>query len=305
MQVEYERGGIPLLTRTNYNRWKRDMEAILDSRDCLTIVNGKEPKPVSGVNGHTPTDVRNWERSEAVARTIIGRALDEEHWTYVRGGTTATEWWTILKKTMEKKAETDAVTASQAFHAYSWQPGQNMTAFIAGIKVLWENLQDLNVQMAETTVVGKILQSLPPSYQPFKQSWKLLQPTNRTLENLQSALLEAETDIEETGNNMTDPGEAFLSKGKFQRKQGNWNSRKKTRTQDDQDSQDLKQKDKECWHCGKRGRLKADCRKRQSGKESKKEGRRSNLKKSICSRDLHTKGIRMDWRLRGLRSYNR
>lgn len=286
--MEFERSGIPLLTKTNYSRWKDDMEAILDSRDCLRIIKGTHVKPIAGINGKTDADVRTWERLDAVARSLITIALDNEHYTYVRGSSTSKEWWDALRKAKEKKAETDALLANQAFNNYQWQPGQSVTSFIAEIKVLRGNLEELKVTMDETSIVSKVLQCLPSRFRAFKMSWKLLSSSNRTFANLESALLEAEADMEEDDNNAPGTGEAFLSnRNRFPRKQGNRNrgGRSQNTTQavkgtgkSRQVSSSSSSQDRECWFCGQRGHIKSECKKRirDQGNQWKKEDTRAS-----------------------------
>lgn len=114
--MDFEREGVPLLTRDNYNIWKQGLEAMLESRDCLDIVLGKDATPVVGINGATTTDLKAWRRLDATARTILGQGRDAEHRTYVQGKTTAKEWWDILREAREKKEDTDLMTAYHGFH---------------------------------------------------------------------------------------------------------------------------------------------------------------------------------------------
>ena len=143
--METDRTGIPLLTPNNYNRWWFEMEDILDSRDCLSIVKGIEEKPVAGIGGKTAVDVRNWERLDSTAKSLISRALDNEHHTYVATTRSSSGMWNALREVREKKSESDCVLAHKAFHSYKWEEGHNISSFISGLNQLRQNLEALGV----------------------------------------------------------------------------------------------------------------------------------------------------------------
>ena len=260
--MEMDRTGIPLLTQHNYNRWRFEMEAILDSRDCLSIVKGIEKIPVAGKRGKTEEDIRTWQRLDATARSLISRALDDEHHTYVRGSTTSAEMWIAIRGVREKKSETDKLLANQAFHSYKWEEGNNITSFISGLKVLRENLEALDMKVDETMVIGKILQSLPPSFDSFKMSWRLLCSDKATVASLQAQLLSAEIDMKgREGDGGTSGDAFFLNRNRFQGKKGNRSHQNKHQGNKSRDT-NPSSTDKECWYCQRKGHLKSECRKR-------------------------------------------
>lgn len=250
------------------------MEAILESRDCLSIVLGEEPRPVAGTDGKTEADVKLWRKLDATVRSIIGRGIDEDHWSYIRGKTTSQEWWKILKLAREKKEETDVLMANEAFHSYTWQPGQDVTSYITGLKTLRENLLEHNITLDEITVISKALQNLPSSYDSFIQALRLKSPSRQTLEKLLAALRIAEAEMERKGVliNDTDSREAFhMNRNRPYKRPESKNPKKNQgQTQINQESHGSSVKDRECWFCGKKGHFKADCRKRLREERSSK-----------------------------------
>jgi hypothetical protein len=266
--MDYDRGGVPILTKDNYNLWKLEISAILDSKDCLTIVNGTEPKPLIGINGNTGEHVRNWERSDAVARTIIGRSLDKDHWGYIQGKKTAKEWWDTIKEVRERREETDLLIASTEFYNLQWKPDQDVTAFLTEVKHLRNLLSEMGVTFKEVTVIAKVLQSLPPEYENFRQSWRLFSKPGSTIEDLYRELRAIE--IEKRNSTLqTYKGEAFLSKEPESRRTQRDKFLGKTKESQDKEN-------RECWYCGKKGHLKADCRKKNREDRNNYKGRKDS-----------------------------
>ena len=244
------------------------MEDILDSRDCLSIVKGIEEKPVAGTGGKTAVDVRNWQRLDSTAKSLISRALDDEHHTYVRTSRTSAGMWNAIREVREKKSETDSVLAHKAYHSYKWEEGHNVTSFITGLNELRENLEALDRSISEASVIAKILESLPPSFDFFTMSWDLLSSDKATVASLKSRLLSAESKIKKREEKANTTGDAFfLNRNRFQGKkgdrrqqnnhQGNLPHGNKSR-----DTDPSSFTDKECWYCQRKGHLKSECRKR-------------------------------------------
>ena len=255
------------------------MQNILDSRDCLTIVKGIEEKPVAGVGGKTAVDVRNWERLDSLAKSLMSRALDHEHHTYVCTTRSAAEMWNALKEVREKKSETDRVLAHKAFNSYKWEEGHNVSSFISGLNELRENLEALDRDMSEASVIAKILDSLPPRFDAFTMSWDLLSSDKATVATLRKQLVAAESKMKEREEKESATGDAFfMNRNRFQGKKGN---RRQQNNYQGNLPQGNKSRDinpssfaqKECWYCQRKGHLKNECRKRASdlGNQAKKD----------------------------------
>jgi len=254
-----------VLKGDNYHRWKFELEASLDAKDCLDIVNGTEKKTVLNLTGSNKDAVRDWERRDAKARHLISKSLDDEHHTYVRGCTSSMAMMEAIKSVMEQQSETHVIMATEEWHAYQWTAGQNVTTFLAGLNVLTQRLKSLGTEMAETTVIGKVLRLLPLAFSSFRTSWRFMSSKDATLATLTTQLLAFELDMKLADGDTTSGGEAFYG-NKFRNNGRNGHSDKKS------NEKRIKGfKIKECWHCGKKGHLKKDCfkLKKEQGDETK------------------------------------
>lgn len=84
-----------------------------------------------------------------------------------------------------------------------------MSSFLAGLAVATTKAKTTGVSLDDMTIMGKIIESLPPKFDTFRQSWKLMASDNVTLADLKRKLLSVETDMrkrEETGTG----GDAFF-----------------------------------------------------------------------------------------------
>ncbi len=77
--------------------------------------------------------------------------------------------------------------------------------FIAGITHIVVQLRNLEVQVADSQIIAKILTSLPPSFNHFGAAWDSTPEDQRTLPNLKTCLVKEERAIKSRHNGKADP----------------------------------------------------------------------------------------------------
>jgi len=258
--MDHERsGGVVILTETNWHRWRFEMLALLESKDCLEVVDGTHELPSLAVDRCNASEIKSWKKLDALAKVCISRALDDQHHTYVRGCSTSKAMWDAIKAVREQQSDTHVLLATQAWHAFLWQPHHGVSSFLAEMNLLTQNVKSLGGSLDDKTVIGKILQCLPSRFHSFRMSWRLMSTGKETLSSLQSKLLAAELDMKTEDDVEEENGVAFFvnKKKKFYSK----NSKKTSANNSRENKSD--KKDIECWFCHKKGHKKSECKSRQ------------------------------------------
>ncbi|CDW60787.1 Zinc knuckle protein [Trichuris trichiura] len=138
------------LNGENYLRWKFEIEAILETRDCSDLVSGETLCPAV-----RDDKVKAWKKRDAVARSIISRSLDDFHHAFIRSCKTSKEMTDIIISIKEQATVSNKLLVSSEFHAYTWKPGMNVASLIAGLNTIVNKMQSLNIVLDNAIVVGK------------------------------------------------------------------------------------------------------------------------------------------------------
>lgn len=225
------------------------------------------------------------DKSDAEAKTIISRSLDDNSHTIVQGCQTAEEMWIALKAIHESKTETDALIAIQDFHSLVWEEGVNVATFFINLKYKINRVKGLGSTLDKNTVIGKVLQCLPPHFDSFKTSWRMCSTSKSTIDDLQIQLLATEMDLKLTGKITV--GEAFYGSRKQEK---SWSSSNK------KDPKGKKIKGN-CFHCDKSGHIKANCFKWKRQQHEKNQEQSSPINKkgfvvtALGAETCHTTGL--------------
>ncbi|KRY69641.1 Retrovirus-related Pol polyprotein from transposon TNT 1-94, partial [Trichinella pseudospiralis] len=213
------------LNGENCSQWKFEIEVVLEARDCLDVVSGETTCPQKD-----ESEIKAWKKRDALARSIISRSLDDFHHAFIR-----------IK---EQATVSSKLLVSSEFHAYTWKPGMNVASFIAGLNVIVNKMQSLQIELDGEIIIGKVIQCLPSDFDSFRQSWRLSAPKTVTLSDLTSQLLACESDQLCRSMQAVSIGEALVGK----------------RTTSKELNENSKKRNIECWNCKKKGHIRSECR---------------------------------------------
>ncbi|KRZ49337.1 Retrovirus-related Pol polyprotein from transposon TNT 1-94 [Trichinella nativa] len=223
----------------NYSRWKFEIEAFLEARDCLDVVGGETICPPKD-----ESEIKAWKKRDALARSIILRSLDDFHHAFIRSCKTSKEMMNCIVKIKEQVTVSSKLLVLSDFHAYTWKPGMNIASFIAGLNVIVNKMQSLQIELDDEIIIGKVIRCLPSDFDSFRQSWRLSAPKTVTLSDWTSQLLSCESDQLCRFMHAVSIGEALVGR----------------RTTSKEPNENSKKRNTECWNCKKKGHIRSECR---------------------------------------------
>lgn len=105
---------VPVLTKSNYQRWKYEVTSYLESVGVFDIVSGAEPCPNSTTHAK---EAKEWRKGDARAKRILTGGLSDDDHASIRKCEFALEIWETIKSLYEAKTETNKYLLGQALHA--------------------------------------------------------------------------------------------------------------------------------------------------------------------------------------------
>ena len=246
------------LSSTNYQRWKYEIQAILESRDVMDIADGTVEKPTD------PSKLKAWKKGDATARMVLSRSLDEEHHSFIRACKTSAEIWTTLVTIKERTTSSTKLIASQDFAAYRFDPGMTVGSFLAAFNAIVGRMESSGMTVDDATKIGKVLHCLPTEYDSFRQSWRLTKDDKASFTDLQSQLLATEADIKSRDPVEASGGDAFVGRNVG----GDRNRRAESENDSTGEKRRDRKKDVKCYYCNRKGHIKKDCQQREHDERS-------------------------------------
>ncbi|KAG7196791.1 hypothetical protein KM043_018797 [Ampulex compressa] len=96
----------------------------------------------------------------------------------------AGETWKLLSAIREQNSESNKLFLMTKFHNYKMVANDNMTQHIAKIENMARQLTDIDETISTTTLIAKILESLPAKLGALDTAWYSVDMKSQTLENL-------------------------------------------------------------------------------------------------------------------------
>ena len=253
------------LTSNNYQRWKFEVSAILESKEVLDVVNGTLKLP----DDTKVLEVKDWKKKDALARTILSKSLDDDHHNFIRSCLTSKDMWSTIVSLKEQATVSTKLLANQEFHSFKWESGMSVSSFLSQLNVIAGKLESLDAKQDESSLIGKVIHCLPQEFDSFRQSWRLTSTGDSTFTKLQSELLAAEADMKARDPLASATGDAFYGKGSS-RGQG------QTGTRSFGGGKKKSGKEVICYSCQKPGHMKRDCPKLKLKKKEQKKKQKSD-----------------------------
>jgi len=238
---------LPALSKATYQRWSFEVKSCARSLGVLSIVDGSEVRP-SGQNREK--EVMEWDKRDGKACRILTCGLSDDDHTAIRDCTSANQIWLKIKSMYEQRTSENKYLLQQEFFKLKFEDSETVSSYCAKLLVLSQKLKTVGEEVTDTALVSKMVNDLPSKYDHFKHTYMIQAAAGTTLtfEKLREQLLIIEINSD-NDQKSSDNNQALTVKIKPDNKKK------------------IKEK-RECYHCGKRGHLKRDCRKLKSEKQS-------------------------------------
>lgn len=244
----------------NWISWKFDVELQLTVQKAMPLVLGEKTKPEALTADATDadrkkyaTELKAYEEADAIARCIIGSSVRPEPKQHILTCKSGKEMWDALHSVYEQKNERRLdLLYSQLFN-YVKDPEDNIAVHVSKLQRIWlelqEELKSENVQLPQSMLLNRILNTLPTDYLEFKNAWESVPSNDRTIACLTERLRLHEQRLAEIkGKTDAENSVAFVAKPSKSSSSSNVPGQVRK-----------KSKKVKCFACGRIGHLKKDC----------------------------------------------
>ena len=251
---------------TNFTRWKDKMMFLLTALKISYILNpalADLSPPNSDEDEQTKKDRSKREEDELLCRGHILNNLSDRLYDLFTSVKTAKEIWSALEFKYNNEKQGVEKFLIMKYFEFSMVDNVSVMDQVHELQILVSKLKDVKVEVPESLQVGGIIAKLPPSWNGYVK--KLLHTAETfSLEQIQKHLrIEEETRLR--ANKFSNESTTKVNFVEGKQKTGGGNKRKFSETNSgngiSQNGNSSKfSKAKTCYHCGKKGHFKRECR---------------------------------------------
>lgn len=241
--------GFKKLGDGNYNTWRTLMKGVLDAKGLgEALIDAADP-------------------NSAKAKGIITMCVSEQHLPTIEASVNAKEVWDALEALYQQQSTASVLALRREFNAMEKKSNESISQYIARARSLADQLGAAGQRPGEADLALVVLGGLPTAYNMVKTVIENTTPLP-TLAEIQSKLILTEKSMPSPVN--TDA--AYLGNTRPKRFGARWpqprpstgkfipTSYKKATGLENRE-QDHRMETRSCYHCGKKGHLKHECRK--------------------------------------------
>lgn len=245
----------------NFIRWQKKMQFLLTTLKVSYVLN--TPRPMDNDN-ETIAETRErlkWENDDYICMGHILNGMSDSLFDIYQCENSAKDLWDKLEARYMQEDATSKKFLVTHFNNYKMVDSRPIMEQMHEIERILNNYKQHKMHMDETIIVSSIIDKLPPSWKDFKRSLKH-KKEDISLDQLGNHLrLEEEYRKQEDTKDQYTHEKAYVIEGGKSRKSN------EEKDQDDEEGHDNnngnshnKRKKGSCFHCGKPGHYKSECR---------------------------------------------
>lgn len=242
------------LNNRNWSTWKFRIEMLLTREEVWHVI--AEPKP-------EPVDDR-WKKADQKARATIGLCIEESQYSLVKSVDSAKGYWDKLCAYHEKSTITTQVALLNKLWSMNLSEGGDVECHIRELEEVYDRLAAAGHVLTESFKIVLLFRSLPESYQGLATLLQSQLDAGTTMEAVKVKVLEEFERRNERSGRVSGSASSEATAMKSATKK----SREKSSAV------------KTCYHCGKPGHLRRDCRAWKNAKQGDDEKKKPEAKQS-------------------------
>ncbi len=237
--------------KENFSNWKYLMQLILEERGLWSVISGEVAQPEASAG---TAEIRAFAEKNRRALILLGANVEASQLSYIKPHALAKAAWDELCSIYERVAAVNKLYLRDQLRKACMHEGESMQVYINRVRDIAMQLDAVGASVDEAELVLVLLEGLPKSYTTFVTALEA-GSSDLVLNEVMSKLLHEELRRHPAG---VKAGEsAYLGRGQVQQPKRFPTRPKPT-----------------CYHCGKVGHIKRECRtlKRQQHQQQQNQG---------------------------------
>ncbi|KAF2886867.1 hypothetical protein ILUMI_19306 [Ignelater luminosus] len=126
---------------------------------------------------------------------LLTSGMDFNQITLIESCKSSNEILRKLDEIYATKSETNKMIIHEQFHSYKMLPSDSVATLITKVENLAKQIKGAGDEVSDTSVITKIISTLPYKYRNFRQAGLSLAENKQTLQNLTAILIEEENSL--------------------------------------------------------------------------------------------------------------
>jgi hypothetical protein len=245
----------------HFNRWQKKMKFLLTTLKVVYVLNTTRPPERENERITETRERQKWDNDDYICMGHILNGLSDSLFDIYQISGSAKELWEKLEtRYMLEDATSKKFLVSQ-FNNYNMVDSRPVMEQLYELERILNNYKQHKMHMDETIIVSSIIDKLPPSWKDFKKSLKH-KKEDISLEQLGNHLrLEEEyRKQDDTKDQHTHEKVYVMVDGKSGKSKDNMDIDGENVHGNNNENGQRKRKKGSCFHCGKPGHFKSECR---------------------------------------------
>lgn len=132
--------------------------------------------------------LKKWDKADRAASQILVKTVEAKVMALLVSYETARDMWLKLHAIYERQTKQASHTVQSEFFNFDMDPSDDMVNHITKFEGLVLRMQQLNVKPDKTSLVVKLLDTLPEEYESLRQAWWARAENQQTFGNLLEVL---------------------------------------------------------------------------------------------------------------------
>jgi len=273
------------LDSTNFGTWSFKMMTILEVKDLIGVVSGKETRPID------PALVAAWEAKDLKARAMLKLNVKDSVVVHIKRCTTSAEIWATLTSTFASTNVPRIMMLRNRLNSLRKAPDQPIEEYLSKIKELNQALADIDQEVPDEELARITMLGLDPSFDAFVMNINIKDVFPSFDKLCGFLILECERRaLAQSPPNSAKVDQALMMKGPPAKDKKKAKGKKKAEASDDDDSTSKRKGNEKkgkgskatskttCGHCKRTGHTEEQCYKKAfDERESAKKAQSSNF----------------------------